>query len=332
MRPVCPSSSTTTYSPGITSPASRVWARSCGLVCASATPQARSIAEAIAASNSPTRRSIVYLPFPGAASFAAPSYATYASYRLHPQTDPLPLDGVACRCELSALNHGFRIRHSSLATPSGWTLSGVCCSVPWQALLRLMQTIETGVTAVPLQQVTVRAALGDMPVFQNKDASCVADGKEVVRDNDGGASLHQALQRDHHVLARPRIEPRGRLVEDEDRGVTDHGARYGQPLPLPVGEEPSLLSDHRVVPFGQRLYELVGVSGLGSGDDLLLARLELPVGDVLAHGPCEDEGLLQQHRDVLPERVEGQLAKVVAVEPDGTGVGLVEAQEQLGDR
>src|SRR5215217_7971050 len=209
---------------------------------------------------------------------------------------------------------------------------GLACSGRWRALLRSMQAIEAGVASVPLQEVTVRAVLGDTPLFQHEDPACVADGQEVVRDNDGGASLHQALQRDHDVLARPCVEPRGRLIEDEDRGVPDHGARYGEPLPLPVGEESSLLSDHRVVPFGQRLYELVGVGGLGSGDDFLLARPRLPVGEVLAHGPVEDEGLLQQHRDVLAQRVEGQLAKVVAVKPDGTGVGVVEAQEQLGDR
>src|ERR671911_751006 len=201
-----------------------------------------------------------------------------------------------------------------------------------RALLRSVQAIEVSVAAVRLQEVTVRTALGDTPVFQHEDLGCVADGKEVVRDNDGGASFHQALQRDHDILARPRVEPRGRLVEEEDPGVPDHGARYGHALPLPVGEEPSLLSDDRVVPVRQRLYEPVGVGGLGSGDDFLLARLGLPVGDVLAHGPVEDEGLLQQHRDVLAQRAEGQLAKVVAVEPDGAGVGVEEAQEQLYGR
>src|SRR5215211_1609040 len=197
---------------------------------------------------------------------------------------------------------------------------------------RLMQTIEAGVAAAAFEKLLMRAALDNAAVFQHEYRSRLPHGHQVVRDNDGCAPLHQSPQRLHHPLPRPDVESGRRLVQDEDRSVPHHCPRYGKPLPLSAGEEPALLPDHRVVPFGQRLYKPVGVGRSGGGGDLLLGRIGLPVGDVLTNGAVEDERLLQQYSDVLTQRVEAQLAKVVAVESDNASIWIIEAQEQLRER
>ena len=76
----------------------------------------------------------------------------------------------------------------------------------------------------------------------------------------------------------------------------------------------------------------MGVGRLRGGDDLLFGGPELPVGDVLPHRPVEDERLLQEHGDVVPQRTECQVAQVVAVEPYRASVRVVEAQQELRDR
>ncbi len=65
----------------------------------------------------------------------------------------------------------------------------------------------------------------------------------------------------------------------------------------------------------------MGVGGLGGAVDLALGRLQGAVGDVLAHGAVEDQRLLEQHRDVLAQRAQGEVAQVVAVEADRAGAG-----------
>jgi hypothetical protein len=139
----------------------------------------------------------------------------------------------------------------------------------------------------------VSSLFGEVPVLQDQYLCRFPHGQKVVRDNDGGPSLHQATHGFHHPLPRLGVEPGGGLVQDEDRGVPDHGPGDGYALPLSPGEEPPLLTHDRVVAFWQRLYELVGVGRLGRPDYLPLGGAGFTVGYVLAHGAVKDERLLQ---------------------------------------
>src|SRR5918998_2764516 len=178
----------------------------------------------------------------------------------------------------------------------------------------------------------MRATPGYVPVLQNQNLRRFPHGQEVVRDNDSRASLHQATQGFDDPLTRFGIEPRSRLVEDENRGVPDHGPRNGYALALSPRKAPPLLSNKRIVARGQGHYEVVGVGHLCGPYYLLLGGTGFTVGYVLAHGAVEYQGFLQQQSDVLPERAQGQVPDVVAVEAYLPGIRVVETQEQLGCR
>src|SRR5918998_3486053 len=178
----------------------------------------------------------------------------------------------------------------------------------------------------------MRATLGYAPVLQTQNLRRFSRGQEVVRDNDGRASLHQATQGLDDPLARFGIEAGVPLVQDENRGVPDHGPRDGYALALSPGKEPPLLSNKRIVARGQGHYEVVGVGHRCGPYYLLLGGAGFTVGYVLAHGAVEYQGFLQQQSDVLPERAQGQVPDVVAVEAYLPGIRVVETQEQLGCR
>ena len=99
----------------------------------------------------------------------------------------------------------------------------------------------------------------------------------------------------------------------------------------PDGDVRGVLVEHGVVALGQGAHEVVDVGGLGGGDDLLVGRARLAVGDVVADRAGEQPGVLQHHAERAAHLVAGEVAVVDAVEEDAPGVDLVEAHEQVDD-
>src|SRR5687768_522592 len=74
------------------------------------------------------------------------------------------------------------------------------------------------------------AALDDAAVLKHQDARRLADGREPMRDHEGGAAFHHLVERNQQQLFGAGVERAGRLIEDQDRRVLEKGARDRQPL------------------------------------------------------------------------------------------------------
>ena len=95
------------------------------------------------------------------------------------------------------------------------------------------------------------AVLDQLAVLQTEDDVGVLDGGEPMGDGDGRPALRGPLE---GVLDQPLglgVQRRGRLVQDQDRGVLQEDARDGQPLLLPARELHAALADERVVALRQ---------------------------------------------------------------------------------
>ncbi len=143
---------------------------------------------------------------------------------------------------------------------------------------------------------------GDPSFLQDDEAVRLPHGGRVVGDDNSRASLHQAAQWVHDPARRGSVQAGGRFVEDEDRGVPQERPGYGDPLALPAGEEPPLLSDPGVVALRERQDEVVGVGGAGCGQDLFVRGVQHSEGDVLPDARVEERGLLEQNGYVLAQR------------------------------
>src|SRR5439155_26754704 len=66
--------------------------------------------------------------------------------------------------------------------------------------------------------------------------------------------------------------------------------------------------------------------------DLRLGRVGARVGDVLRDARREEQGLLQDDRELAAQVGQAQVAQVDAVELDAPGGGVVEAHEQADER
>src|SRR5947199_9825654 len=102
-----------------------------------------------------------------------------------------------------------------------------------------------------------------------------------MRDHEGRSPDHQALKSFHyHALVR-LVQPRGRFIQDYDRGFTNRGASDRYPLALTVGQGRAALPQDGVVTLGQRLDELVRVGETGSSYYVFFGGFRPSISDVI---------------------------------------------------
>src|SRR5690606_31363546 len=89
---------------------------------------------------------------------------------------------------------------------------------------------ESRVMTASLQQFLVGPFFHDPAVIEDHQPIHCCDRREPVGDGDNGLALHEpvelALDRGFHFA----VERRGRLVENQDRGILEQDACYGDAL------------------------------------------------------------------------------------------------------
>src|SRR5918997_4399727 len=168
-------------------------------------------------------------------------------------------------------------------------------------------------------------------VLQNQNEVRASHGVEIVGNDQGGLSGHEAIQGFLNLRLALDVEARHRLVQDQDRGVADHGPGDGYPLALPSGEGVAPLADDCLVPIFEVHDELVGVGRFGSLDNLLRSGVQLAVGDVLLDGGAEENRVLEDDPDLLAQGLELVVLYVSSIDPDGAASGFVEAKDQADE-
>ncbi len=82
----------------------------------------------------------------------------------------------------------------------------------------------------------------------------------------------------------------------------------------------------------QPLDKLPAVCLLRRGNDLLIRGVRLAEGDVLAHRPLFDPGILQHHTKAAAERMAGQFVDRLSVDADLSGIDIIESHQQVDKR
>ena len=127
-----------------------------------------------------------------------------------------------------------------------------------------------------------------------------------------------------------RVGLGGGLVQDEDGGVLEVGARQGDALTLPSGEEPARITQDRVVAMGQTCDALVDAGRPGSRLDLLPGGVGTSQGDVVVDGLVGQGHVLQHDRHAREQPGESRVAHVDAADAHGAVVDVVEAGDEAG--
>jgi hypothetical protein len=100
-------------------------------------------------------------------------------------------------------------------------------------------------------QLLVAAGFGDAPVVDDVDGIYLADGREAVGDDEGGAVLHQVFEGLLHEFFGGRIEGARGFIKNEDGRVLEQGAGDGDALALAAGELYAALPYEGLQSFGE---------------------------------------------------------------------------------
>ena len=126
------------------------------------------------------------------------------------------------------------------------------------------------------------------------------------------------------------VEMRGRLVQEQDLGLADQGAREADRLLLAAGQAASAFGDRHVV--AQRV---TGDEALDAGEprrreDLFVGRARPAERDVVAQLAEEQVGVLQHEADAGAQIGRVVLPEVDAVDQDVAVVRIIEARPADG--
>ena len=153
-----------------------------------------------------------------------------------------------------------------------------------------------------------------------------------MRDDKTRLALQDTVERRLDEKFGLRIDGAGRLVQNDDARIFEDDARKGQKLFFACGKSFAALAEHGVVAVREPLRDAVAIDRLCRGDALFVRRFGRAVADIVEHRPFEDEGLLHQDADLLPEGVQRRVAHVDAVHHDAALVDVVKAGQEADDR
>jgi len=128
------------------------------------------------------------------------------------------------------------------------------------------------------------------------------------------------------------VERRGRLVEHQDAGIAQDGARDRQPLALTAGKVGAALADGGIVALGHVRDELVYLRRPGRRVYLLVGRVLTSKADVFANGAVKEEILLEHQSHLTAQRIDRQVTCICAVHAHGPVVRVIKTQYQVGHR
>ena len=134
-----------------------------------------------------------------------------------------------------------------------------------------------------------------------------------------------------HLGLRLEVEVRRGLVEDEHPGAGQERPGQRDELALPRRQRHAALVHQRVDALGEPLDELGQADAVDRLHDLVVGGARPGEGDVVAHGAHEEERLLGDDAELPAQRVDGDVAQVVAVDRDLAARRVVEAGDELGD-
>lgn len=101
---------------------------------------------------------------------------------------------------------------------------------------------------------------------------------------------------------------------------------------LSDGQTAAALLKLSVVAFGQFGDKIMCMYCLCGGDDLIVCRVELPVGDIFADSSRKEEIVLRHDAHLLPQALDADFFDILPINPYTALLDIVEAADQVYDR
>src|SRR5487761_1925146 len=158
------------------------------------------------------------------------------------------------------------------------------------------------------------------------------DGAEPMGDDERGAPLHQLVQRLQHLRLCLSVEAGRRLIQQQDGRVAYQRTGNGDALSLSTRKVSATLPQDGGVALRLTHDKFVRIGGLRGSQDVQIACIWPPVGDVIADGASEQHRLLKDYADLIAQTAERQLTHVVTIYKNPSLLRITEAWEETHQR
>ena len=186
------------------------------------------------------------------------------------------------------------------------------------------------VTAGPYQ-FGMRSLFNNPAACEDENAIAADDARQSMREDEGGAAHHQAIERvlDHRFVF--GIDRGQRLVEHQNRRVAKERPGDGDALALPAGELDAALAHHRPVALRQLADERVRVGRPRGGLEFGLRGVVFAEPQIVLDGAVEEVRVLIHDGEYRMQGLERHRGNVDAVDTDAALGRIVESEEQSHD-
>ena len=169
----------------------------------------------------------------------------------------------------------------------------------------------------------------DRPVFHQHHPVGKIHEVEAMGDDNQRASSSDFLEQSFRIRLRVHVESRNGFVENQDRSLAQDSARETDPLTLSAGQRDTAFTNQRVVTIGQLADEVGGADEASRLHDLFGCSAPGGEGDILRDGSAEKKRFLRQRRYALSQTGDSIVTDIPAIDPDGSGVPLVQTQDEF---
>lgn len=149
---------------------------------------------------------------------------------------------------------------------------------------------------------------------------------EAMGDDEAGAVLAQGVEGLLDEVLALRVHGGGGFVEQEDGRVFQEGAGHGEALPFAPAESHAALADFGIQAFLLPFHEVFGAGELEGLPQLVVGGVGLAEEEVVPHGAGEEEGVLRDVADALPQAVAAVFGDGHVVDADAAALRIVEAR------
>src|SRR5262249_46796724 len=192
-----------------------------------------------------------------------------------------------------------------------------------------LQFVQARVNAASGNQFAMGAAFADLPFLQHKDFIRTAYGRQAVGDDKSRPANHEIGQRlldEHFGLG---VQLGSGFIKDQNGGILEQSASDGDALTLPAAESRAPFANDGAVTLRKAHDEIVGQRGSGGGLDALGRNAGKARANVVPDGVVEQDVFLGDHSDLLPERSNGHIANVEAIDANVPGRYFVKARDEI---
>src|SRR5258708_7795280 len=178
----------------------------------------------------------------------------------------------------------------------------------------------------------MRALLANFAMVQHDDVVGALYSRETVSDHERGAAAHHAFNRLLNQLLGLGIDRTRRFLQNQQRWIKSQRARERNQLLLAHRKSGATLAHFRFVRVRQTLNETIGAHFRGRPAHPFVRDVFAAQTDVAGDRAAEKENLLQDHREILAQRLQIPVAHIHAVQQNPTLLHVVETHQQIGDR